>query len=203
MLHRSIKWDNFENGSEPETTPTSPSSAATSMRLPTSHRSASCPARSARLTPKRPPSRRRKNPAVVLLIQSGSALIDVSITSGSQNRLKSALQVFALISPLRTAPLSGLQITWASGRIWSWLDGRTDQTKLHRVNSPVLSSPKRYDELKNRKGGPDRNQARVSLEGRSYESRRSNCPDRTDRYPQLVFCLVAGRSRCRENWFSQ
>ena len=37
--------------------------------------------------------------------------------------------------------------------------------QISPAGSPILSSPKRYDEFKSRKGGPGRSQARVSLEG--------------------------------------
>ena len=87
-----------------------------------------------RLKPNRPPSRRCRNPVAAPLIRSGSGLIAASTTSGLPNRLKSRLRVFALIGPRRTIPLSGLRITWESGRIWSWFDGRSTQTILHRAN---------------------------------------------------------------------
>jgi hypothetical protein len=37
--------------------------------------------------------------------------------------------------------------------------------RISPAGSPILSSPKRYDEFKSRKGGPGRSQARVSFEG--------------------------------------
>src|SRR5262245_37975372 len=144
ILHGNIKLDSFENGSELETTPTLRLSAATSMRLRTSHRCASCPAGSARLKPKRRPSRRSRNPVATPPIPNGSGSIAASITSGLQNQSKFELRVFAITGRHRTIPIYGPLITWESGRIWSWAERHYGNFNLQIA---LLPSPQECGEF--------------------------------------------------------